>query len=57
MIAERAYNAYGDVTGRRNYQGNPMPNWADLGQTIQDAWCAAVRCVLNSPVAGSDPAD
>jgi hypothetical protein len=47
-LAKRAYTAYGSVTGFKNYQGNPMPEWDNLGETIQAAWCAAVRNVLGN---------
>ncbi len=55
--AQRAYAAYGDVTGGKNYQGNPMPAWDALGETIQDAWHAAVRTVLSSADARARAAD
>jgi|SRR5450755_443965 hypothetical protein len=45
-LAERAYEAYGASTGGRNYQGLPMPAWADLGEPIQQAWSAAVSAVV-----------
>lgn len=40
-LARAAYHAYGERTDFRNFQGNPMPAWGDLGETIQDAWRAA----------------
>ena len=39
--ARRAYQAYGETTHFRNYQGLPMPAWEDLGTPIQHAWMAA----------------
>lgn len=39
--AQRAYEAYGAVTEHKNFQGDPMPAWEDLGDTIQAAWVAA----------------
>lgn len=40
-LARETYCAYGSATGWKNYQGNDMPAWDDLGQPIQDAWIAA----------------
>lgn len=44
-LARIAYRAYGEATGNRNYQGQPMPAWEDLGETIQQAWIAAAEQV------------
>ena len=44
-IAVSAYRAYAASTGNKNYQGNPMPAFADLPVAIQTAWEAAVRQV------------
>lgn len=41
--AQRAYAAYGAVTEHKNFQGDPMPAWEDLGDTIQSAWIAAAN--------------
>lgn len=38
--ASDAYLAYGAVTKYRNFQGNPMPAFDDLPETIQKAWMA-----------------
>lgn len=46
--ARRAYEAYGATTGGLNYQGLPMPEFDDLGETIQCAWTAAAMVVLAS---------
>lgn len=41
--ARAAYEAYGNATGGKNYQGLPMPRWDDLGDAIQYAWvCAGI---------------
>ena len=45
VFAKSAYNAYGEVTGFRNYAGLPMPAWEDLTPKIQEAWRAAVSDV------------
>lgn len=41
--AQRAYAAYGAVTGNKNFLGDPMPTWDELGDTIQSAWIAAAN--------------
>lgn len=46
-MAQLAYTAYGQTTDFKNYQGNPMPAWGDLGDTIQAAWVAAANAVSN----------
>lgn len=48
VLAENAYNAYGKTTDFKNFQGNPMPKWADLPEGIQTAWKAAVNDVMKS---------
>lgn len=44
-LAKAAYAAYGETTDFKNFRGEPMPAWADLGTRIQDAWAAAVTAV------------
>lgn len=46
VFAENAYDAYGDVTDHKNYQGLPMPKWEDLTPIIQAAWIGAVKSVF-----------
>jgi hypothetical protein len=53
-LARNAYTAYGRVTGFKNYRGDPMPDFEDLGPTIQRAWQAAVRDVLESVATESE---
>jgi hypothetical protein len=45
--AQKAYEAYAACTGWKNYQGNPMPQWADLPEAIRVAWRAAIAAVLD----------
>jgi hypothetical protein len=45
-LALIAYTAYGRVTDFKNFQGNPMPQWAELPEKIQEAWIASVQAVL-----------
>lgn len=42
-VAQAAYAAYGEATGRKNVRGEAMPAWEDLGGVIQSAWRASVR--------------
>lgn len=45
-LARAAYQAYGETTDFKNYQGLPMPKWEDLTPTIRAAWCAATRSTM-----------
>lgn len=47
-LARIAYQAYGDTTDHKNFRGEPMPTWGDLGETIQAAWIAAARAVADA---------
>lgn len=42
-LARAAYQRYGAVTDFKNFQGNPMPAWAELPATIRKAWVAAAN--------------
>lgn len=51
-IAPFAYSAYGAVVNFKNYQGQPMPPFDQLPETIKQAWEQAARSVgecLNHP--------
>lgn len=54
-LAKLAYQAYGESTGGKNFQGNPMPQWEDLGEKIQTAWVAATTAVSNYLVGPAAP--
>lgn len=41
--AKYAYNAYGQTTDFKNFQGNPMPAWDALPPKIQEAWVNAAK--------------
>lgn len=45
QIARSAYEAYAAVTDRKNFRGEPMPEWVDLPPAIRTAWEAAARQV------------
>ena len=47
-LAALAYDAYGGTTDHKNYQGNPMPAWADLPPKIKAAWIAATKAIVAS---------
>lgn len=49
--AEIAYRAYGQTTEFKNYQGLPMPEWANLTPKIREAWCNAAEAAA---VAGKE---
>lgn len=46
-MAKLAYAAYGQTTDFKNFQGNPMPAWDDLGDPIRRAWTAAAAAVAS----------
>lgn len=46
--AIRAYDAYGEVTDHKNYQGLPMPKWDELTDKIRAAWVNAVKSVFDN---------
>jgi hypothetical protein len=42
-LVRRVYDSYGGRVGYRNYRGDAMPSFDDLGTPIQDAWRTAAR--------------
>lgn len=53
-LGQAAYAAYGESTGHRTHQGQPMPAWDELGETIQQAWIAAADAVAQAVTAPPD---
>lgn len=51
-LAKVAYRAYGETTDFKNYRGEPMPEWENLGARIQAAWLAAAGAVARTVAAG-----
>ena len=49
-LARVAYQAYGQVTDFKNFRGDPMPDWDDLPEHIQQAWIAAADAVKEATV-------
>ncbi len=52
VLAREAYAAYGTSTMWRNFRGDPMPAFDDLGDAIQQAWIAAAERVADVVRAG-----
>lgn len=50
--ARIAYTAYGRKTDFKNYRGEPMPAFDDLGETIQQAWIAAAGVIWDIATTG-----
>lgn len=51
-LAQIAYRAYGETTDHKNFRGEPMPAWDNLGDRIQTAWInatVAVRQQVETP--------
>lgn len=46
-LARTAYRAYGETTDFKNFRGEPMPAWDDLGERIQSAWINATSAVAD----------
>jgi len=44
-LAKIAYDAYGKTTDYKNFRGEPMPKWENLGSRIQQAWINAAYSV------------
>jgi hypothetical protein len=55
-LAKIAYEAYGESTGSRTFDGRQMPAWDDLGANIQLAWLAAAQAV-HAATRADDQAD
>lgn len=52
-LAKLGYRAYGETTDFKNYQGNPMPEWEDLGEKIRSAWVAATAAICKKLLNGA----
>jgi hypothetical protein len=51
--ARIAYTAYGRKTGFKNFRGDPMPTFDELGETIQAAWIAAAGVIWDLATTGT----
>ena len=47
-LAQAAYHAYGQVTDFKNFRGDPMPTWDELGERIHQAWIAAANAAVEA---------
>ncbi|GAA0528709.1 hypothetical protein GCM10010172_06640 [Paractinoplanes ferrugineus] len=47
-LAKIAYRAYGESTDFKNFRGEPMPAWDELGPRIQNAWVAAASAITDA---------
>lgn len=47
ILGQLAYTAYASVTGWKNFQGAPMPEWYNLPDAIRVAWIAGAKAVRN----------
>lgn len=47
-LGQVAYEAYGESTGWKTYNGNEMPRWEALGEPIQQAWEAAAEAARST---------
>ena len=55
-LAQYAYDAYAKHQGWKNYAGNPLPAWSEVGPDIQAAWDVAVQAVLEAARANDEDA-
>lgn len=44
-LGPMAYYAYGEATDFKNFLGDPMPTWEQLGELQKQAWLRAVAAV------------
>jgi hypothetical protein len=49
-LAKVAYAAYGESTNYRTHDDRPMPDWAELGDSVQQAWIAAAAAVAQAVI-------
>ena len=54
-LAEDAYLAYRKYLEWHNYQGRPMPPWAEVGTHVRRAWMAAAYRVTQQCGVVIDP--
>lgn len=48
QYAQIAYEAYAAHQDWKNFQGLPIPPWAEVRADIQEAWSASVSAVLDA---------
>ncbi|MBW4598999.1 MAG: hypothetical protein KME29_05125 [Calothrix sp. FI2-JRJ7] len=47
-LGQVAYTTYGEGVGNKTFKGNPWPDWSDLPEFVQEAWCQAAKAVIDS---------
>lgn len=47
-LGRLGYLAYARHTGGLTHDGRPIPQWENLGETIQDAWAAAAEAIADA---------
>ncbi|MFF9894984.1 hypothetical protein [Streptomyces longispororuber] len=47
-LGQRAYAAYGEVTGGLTHDGRTMPPWEQLGEDVQAAWTVAASTLYQA---------
>ena len=46
MQAQRAYMAYCENSGNKNFRGEECPKWEDLPSVTRSHWCASIIAIL-----------
>ena len=46
VLAQKAYESYGDFRGWKSHDDKPMPQWEELPTAIRNAWEVAVTGVF-----------
>ncbi len=49
-LAKVAYEAYGQTTNFKNFRGDPMPKFDQLGEMIRRAWVNAAHAAVQEHV-------
>ena len=49
-LAKIAYEAYGQTTSFKNFRGEQMPKFENLGETIRRAWVNAAHAAAQAHV-------
>lgn len=44
--AKLAFDAYSKAVGGKTFDGRPIPQWEDVGETVRAGWIAAANAVV-----------
>jgi len=47
QLAQIAYEVYAEHQNWKNYEGKPIPQWAEVRNDIKQAWITAITAVLD----------